>query len=172
MIAKRPVESDAAPATESTRRAPDSEFHRTLRRNVVQAIQPFVRDLQGQIVEVVLRQMRQETGTSDMENETSTAQSFQEAAESLRETFVWLGRTVRALLETVGSLLRTVGLLLRAILTGLTQGLRSLWQSIVDAIRDRIINAIVSRIREWVQAIVQRLFPDWSTSEELTQEVA
>lgn len=172
MIAKRPGKSDEALATDSPQGAPDSEFHLSLQRKVVQAIQPVVRDLQEQIVQIVRQQMRQEEGANAMENETSTTQSFQDAAESLRETFVWLGRTVRALLETVGSLLRTVGLLLRALLTALTQGLQSLWQSIVDAIRDRIIQAIVSRIREWVQAILQRLFPSWFASEELTQEAA
>jgi hypothetical protein len=173
MSAKRPDESDEAQAVESSERAADPEFQHVLQREVSQAIQPVVRDLQGQIAQVVRQHMQQEASPNQMQNETSTTQdAFQEAAESLRETFVWLGRTVRALLETVRSLLQTVGLLLRAILSALTQGLRSLWQSIVDAIRSRIIEAIISRIREWVEAFIRRFIMSWFTSEEQAQEAA
>jgi hypothetical protein len=173
MSAKRPDESDEAQATESAERAADPEFQHALQREVSQAIQPVVRDLQGQIAQVVRQQMQQEASPGEMENESGTTQdAFQEAAESLRETFVWLGRTVRALLETVRSLLRTVGLLLRAILTALAQGFRSLWQSIVDAIRSRIIEAIISRIREWIEAFIRRFITSWFTAKEELPEAA
>ena len=176
MSAKRSADSDEEQAVTSPERAANPAFQHMLQREVSQAIQPVVRDLKGQIAQVVRQQMRQEASPNQMQNESTTTQdAFQEFAESLRETFVWLGRTVRALLETVRSLLRSVGLLLRALLTALAQGLGSLWQAIADAIRDRIIQAIASRVQEWVRALVQRFIQfitSWFTSEEQAQEAA
>jgi uncharacterized membrane-anchored protein YjiN (DUF445 family) len=172
---RRRRKADEPQAAESSHEVPSEEFQQALQEEVAQAVQPVLDDLQGEIAQFVRQHMEQGDNTSETQSEqtepVSSGDVFQQAAEALRETFESLGRTLRALLETVYALLRAVVALLRAILAALAQGLRSLWQSILNALRARIIQAILARVRQWLQALFDRLV-SWLNPVDLVQRLA